>query len=172
VMEGHEVLPVREAARVGDIFVTVTGNRDAIGIEELRLMKSGAIVCNSGHFDVEIDVAALRDEAVATSAPRGNVVEYTLPGGAQIAVLAEGRLVGQSCAEAHPAAVMDLTFATQALAVEHLVREDAGLAAGVHPVPAQIDRRVAQMKLDALGVRHDELSPRQREYLAAWRLGT
>jgi adenosylhomocysteinase len=172
VMDGFEVLPIGEAAEVGDIFVTVTGNRDAIGVEELRAMKSGAIVCNSGHFDVEIDIAGLRDEAVSTFEPRENVVEYTLRDGREIVVLAEGRLVGQACAEAHPAAVMDMSFATQALAVEHLVRGHDGLTNDVHDVPAEIDERVARMKLQALGVRHDELSARQREYLSTWTAGT
>ena len=164
--------PVAEAAEIGDLFVTVTGNRHAIGIGELRAMKSGAIVCNSGHFDVEIDVAALRDEAVAVAEPRPNVTEYTLPGGKEVVVLAEGRLVGQSCAEAHPAAVMDLSFATQALAVEYLVAEHATLAPEVHAVPAEIDERVARMKLHALGFRHDTLTARQEEYLATWKAGT
>jgi adenosylhomocysteinase len=171
-MDGFEVRPISEAAELGDIFVTVTGNRDAIGIEELRAMKSGAIVCNSGHFDVEIDVAALREEAVAMFEPRENVVEYTLADGREVVVLAEGRLVGQACAEAHPAAVMDMSFATQALAVEYLVREYGALANDVHDVPAEIDERVARMKLRALGIRHDELSARQREYLSTWQAGT
>src|SRR5207249_3561747 len=113
--------------------------------------------------------ARLREEAVARFEPRDNVVEYTLPDGREIVVLAEGRLVGQACAEAHPAAVMDMSFATQALAVEYLVREYGGLGNDVHDVPAEIDERVARMKLWALGIRHDELSARQKEYLSTWR---
>jgi adenosylhomocysteinase len=171
-MDGYEVRPIAAAAEIGDVFVTVTGNRDAIGIDELRTMKSGAIVCNSGHFDVEIDVAALREEAVETFAPRENVVEYTLADGREIVVLAEGRLVGQACAEAHPAQVMDMSFATQALAIEFLVRAYGTLTNDVHDVPAEIDERVARMKLQALGIRHDELSARQRDYLATWQAGT
>jgi adenosylhomocysteinase len=172
VMDGFEVRPIGEAAEIGDVFVTVTGNRDAIGIDELRSMKSGAIVCNSGHFDVEIDVAALREEAVSSFEPRENVVEYTLDDGREIVVLAEGRLVGQACAEAHPAAVMDMSFATQALAVEYLAREYGALANDVHDVLAEIDERVARTKLRALGIRHDELSARQREYISSWHTGT
>ncbi|MGD0167274.1 MAG: adenosylhomocysteinase [Gaiellaceae bacterium] len=172
VMEGYQVLPIAEAAELGDIFVTVTGNREAIGLPELERMKSGAIVCNSGHFDVEIDVQGLREAAVGASQPRANVVEYLLPSGRKIVVLAEGRLVGQSCAEAHPAAVMDLSFATHALAVDYLSREHATLEPGVHDVPASIDERVARLKLQALGVRHDELSERQLAYLGSWATGT
>jgi adenosylhomocysteinase len=171
VMDGFEVTPIGEAATVGDIFVTVTGNRDAIRIDELKAMKSGAIVANSGHFDIEIDIAALRKEALATSVPRENVVEYALPNDRELVVLADGRLVGQACAEAHPAAVMDLSFATQALTLEYLVREHSSLS-DVHEVPPEIDERVARMKLQALGIGHDELSARQRDYLEAWEVGT
>jgi adenosylhomocysteinase len=172
VMDGYQVLPMAEAAEVGDVFVTVTGNRDAITLAHLRAMKPGAIVCNSGHFDVEIDVAGLRRAAVGRRTVRPDVVEYTLPGGNGVIVLAEGRLVGQSCAEAHPAEVMDLSFSTQALAVEPLAAGGAALGPGVHPVPAAIDDRVARQKLRALGVRWDALSDAQRDYLAAWRTGT
>jgi adenosylhomocysteinase len=172
VMDGHQVLPMAEAAPVGDIFVTVTGNRDAITLDHMLAMKSGAIVCNSGHFDVEIDVEALRARAVAVQAVRPNVVAYTLPHGRDIYVLAEGRLVGQSCAEASPAAVMDLTFSTQALAVLHLVQEHHGLEPGVYRPPREIDERVARHKLRTLGVRFDDLSEAQRAYQAAWLVGT
>ncbi len=113
VMDGYQVLPMAEAAAVGDVFVTVTGNRDAITLAHMEAMKPGAIVCNSGHFDVEIDVAGLRARAVEARQARPNVVEYVLPGGGSIVLLAEGRLVGQACAEAHPAEVMDLTFSTR-----------------------------------------------------------
>ena len=172
VMEGYQVLPMAEAAEVGDVFVTVTGNRDAISLAHLRAMKPGAIVCNSGHFDVEVDVAGLRRAAVGRRPVRPEVVEYALPGGGRVIVLAEGRLVGQSCAEAHPAEVMDLSFSTQALAVAHLAAGGAALGPGVHAVPAAIDDRVARHKLRALGVRWDELTAAQRGYLAGWRTGT
>jgi adenosylhomocysteinase len=172
VMDGYQVLPMAEAAAVGDVFVTVTGNRDAITLPHMEAMKPGAIVCNSGHFDVEIDIAGLRARAVRTRQARPDVVEYVLPGGGSVMVLAEGRLVGQACAEAHPAEVMDLTFSTQALAVEHLATTGGTLAAGVHAVPPSISDRVARHKLRALGVRWEELTDRQLEYLAGWRSGT
>src|SRR6266498_3642169 len=172
VMDGYQVLPMAEAAAVGDVFVTVTGNRDAITLAHMEAMKPGAIVCNSGHFDVEIDVAGLRARAVEARQARPNVVEYVLPGGGSIVLLAEGRLVGQACAEAHPAEVMDLTFSTQALAVEHLATAGGTLAPGVHAVPPSISDRVARHKLRALGVRFEELTDRQLEYLSGWRAGT
>jgi adenosylhomocysteinase len=172
VMDGHQVLPVAEAATVGDVFVTVTGNRDAITVDHLTAMKPGAIVCNAGHFDVEVDVEGLRRAATAATEVRPNAVAYTLPGGGRVVVLADGRLVGQSCAEASPAEVMDLTFSTQALAVQHLVAAGGTLGPGVHPVPAEIDQRVARLKLAALGVRHDGLTAGQEEYLRDWRLGS
>jgi adenosylhomocysteinase len=172
VMDGYQSLPMAEAARIGDVFVTVTGNRDAITLDHLQAMKPGAVVCNSGHFDLEIDVAGLRRAAVETRPVRDNVLEYVLPTGKGILVLAEGRLVGQSCAEAHPAEVMDLTFATQALAVAYLVAEGSTLTPGIHPTPSAICDRVARHKLHALGVRFEELTGAQRQYLAGWRTGT
>jgi adenosylhomocysteinase len=172
VMDGHQVLPVAEAARIGDVFVTVTGNRDAITLDHLKAMKPGAIVGNAGHFDVEVDVAGLRREATSATEVRPNAVAYDLPGGGRVVLLAEGRLVGQSCAEASPAEVMDLTFATQALAVAHLVAAGGDLGPGVHPVPAEIEQRVARHKLAALGVRCDDLTAAQEGYLRDWRLGS
>jgi adenosylhomocysteinase len=172
VMDGHQVLPVAEAATVGDVFVTVTGNRDAVTVDHMTAMKPGAIVCNAGHFDVEVDVAGLRRAATHATEVRPNAVAYTLPGGGRVVVLADGRLVGQSSAEASPAEVMDLTFSTQALAVQHLVAAGGALGPGVHPVPAEIDQRVARLKLAALGVRHDGLTAGQEEYLRDWRLGS
>jgi adenosylhomocysteinase len=186
VMEGYQVLPVAEAARVGEVFVTVTGNRDALTLEHLQAMRPGAIVANAGHFDLEVDVAALRRAATAATEVRPGAVAYSLPGrrregsgagGApapegRVVVLAEGRLVGQSCAEAHPAEAMDLTFATQALAVERLATAADPLPPGVHPVPAAVEERVARLKLAALGVRCDGLTPAQEGYLRGWRLGT
>jgi adenosylhomocysteinase len=172
VMDGHQVLPVAEAARIGDVFVTVTGNRDAITLAHLTAMKPGAIVCNAGHFDIEVDVAGLRGAATDATEVRPNVVAYTLPGGGRVILLAEGRLVGQSCAEASPAEVMDLTFATQALAVTHLATAGAALGPGVHPVPGAIEERVARHKLAALGVRCDDLTAGQEAYLREWRIGS
>ena len=172
VMEGYQVLPVAEAARVGDIFVTVTGNRDALGVQHLLAMPDGAIVANAGHFDLEVDVAGLRQAATGAAEVRPGAVAYTRPGGGRVIVLAEGRLVGQACAEAHPAEVMDLTFATQALAVARLATAAEPLPAGVHPVPAAVEERVARHKLAALGVRCDDLTAEQKDYLRGWRLGT
>jgi adenosylhomocysteinase len=181
VMEGYQVLPVAEAARVGQVFVTVTGNRHALTLEHLEAMPPGAIVANAGHFDLEIDVAGLRRAATDATEVRPGAVAYTLPGpgpdGApprerRLIVLAEGRLVGQSCAEAHPAEVMDLTFATQLLATERLATAADRLGPGVHPVPAEVTDRVARHKLAALGVRCDDLTPAQEDYLRGWRLGT
>jgi adenosylhomocysteinase len=159
------------------VFVTVTGNRDALTVDHLAAMPPGAIVANAGHFDLEVDVAGLRRLATAAQEIRPGAVAYTLPGRegqdreTRVIVLAEGRLVGQSCAEAHPAEVMDLTFATQALAVAELATGGL-LAPGVHPVPAAVDERVARLKLAALGVRCDDLTAAQAGYLGGWRQGT
>jgi adenosylhomocysteinase len=172
VMDGHEVLPMADAAKVGDVFVTVTGSRDVITVDHMAAMKPGAILCNSGHFDVEIDVAGLRSRALASRAVRPNAVEYTLPTGGPVVLLAEGRLVGQSAAEASPAQVMDMTFATQSLVIEYLVTEGRDLAPGVHPVPRAIDERVAREKLHSLGVRPDELTRSQLAYASGWEAGT
>jgi adenosylhomocysteinase len=172
VMDGYQVMPMREAVRLGDIFVTVTGNRDVIIVEHMEAMKPGAIVCNSGHFDVEIDVAGLKARAVESRAVRPAAVEYVLPGGNPVVLLADGRLVGQSAAEANPAELMDLTFSTQALIVEHLVGEGRGLAPGVHPVPRAIDDRVAREKLQSLGVQPEQLTSAQLAYLSGWQTGT
>jgi len=151
---------------------TETGNRDAITLEHLTAMKPGAIVCNAGHFDVDVDVAGLRWAATDATEVRPNAIAYTLPGGGRVIVLADGRLVGQSCAEASPAEVMDLTFATQALAVQHLAAAAATLGPGVHPVPAGIEGQVARHKLAALGVRCDDLTAEQEAYLRDWRIGS
>jgi adenosylhomocysteinase len=172
VMDGFEVLPMRRAAEVGDIFVTVTGNRDVIRVEHMAAMKPGAIVCNSGHFDVEIDVAGLKARGIESRAVRPNAVEYTLASGNTVVLLADGRLVGQSAAEANPAEVMDLSFATQALLIEHLVAVGRELAPGVHPVPRDIDDRVAREKLRAFGYEPEELTDSQLAYLSSWDTGT
>jgi len=135
-------------------------------------MKSGAIVCNSGHFDVEIDVAGLKGVAVSVRQVRPDAAEYQLPEGNTVVLLADGRLVGQAAAEAHPAEVMDMTFATQALIVEHLVARRGDLPPGVHPVPREIDDRVAREKLRAMGVEPEELTSAQLAYLGSWQAGT
>ena len=171
-LDGFQVMTMERAARLGDIFVTVTGNRDAISSAHMWLMKDGAIVCNSGHFDVEIAMSALRDAATGRREIRPNCMEYTLPGERRLLVLAEGRLVGQSAAEAHPAEVMDMTFATQALALEYLVAQRDSLTPDVHEIPRRIENEVAAAKLRTYDVEIDELSESQREYLALWSAGT
>jgi adenosylhomocysteinase len=172
VMDGYQVLPMHEAAKVGDIFVTVTGNRDVIRVEHIEAMKPGAMLCNSGHFDIEIDVAGLKARAVESRAVRPEAVEYTMPDGKTIILLADGRLVGQSAAEASPAEVMDMTFSTEALIVEHLVTVGRDLEPGIHPVPGAIDDRVAREKLHSLGVQPEELISSQLAYLSSWETGT
>ncbi|HEU5100266.1 MAG TPA: adenosylhomocysteinase [Roseiflexaceae bacterium] len=172
VMDGHQVLPMSEAAAIGDVFVTATGMAGVIRIEHMRAMKDGAILANSGHFDVEVDVAALRAHAIASTPVREHMVEYRLPDGKALYLLAEGRLVGQVAAEASPAAVMDLSFADQALSTAYLFAAGHTLAPGVYDVPAEIDERVAQLKLAALGVRLDTLDDMQHRYQNDWQLGT
>ncbi len=146
VMEGFEVLPIREAARVGDIFVTVTGDTHVLAREHFEVMKDGAVVANSGHFDVEIDKEALADMAVEVRRVRDFVDEHRMADGRRINLLAEGRLVNLAAAEGHPAAVMDMSFANQALAAEHLVKNAAELGAAVHGVPAELDADVARLE--------------------------
>jgi adenosylhomocysteinase len=172
VMEGFEVLPIREAARIGDIFVTVTGDTSVLGREHFELMKDGACVANSGHFDVEIDKEALADMASEVRRVRDFVDEYRMPDGRRINLLAEGRLVNLGAAEGHPASVMDMSFANQALAVEHLIKNAADLGAAVHGVPEDLDLDVARLKLSSMGVRIDELTDEQRAYLTSWEQGT
>ena len=171
-MDGHQVLPMAEAATKGDLFVSATGMAGVIRIEHMLAMKDGAILANSGHFDVEVDVAALRARAVAAVPIREHMVEYRRPSGKALYLLAEGRLVGQVAAEASPAAVMDMSFADQALSTAYLFEAGRELPAGVYAVPPQIDERVAQLKLAALGVQLDTLSSSQHHYQQDWRLGT
>ncbi|HVP03878.1 MAG TPA: adenosylhomocysteinase [Solirubrobacteraceae bacterium] len=166
-MEGFTVLPALEAAERGDVFITVTGATSVLGPEHFERMKDGAILANAGHFDVEIDLEGLARVADARRAVRPLVEEYEV-GGRRLNLLAGGRVVNLAAAEGHPAAMMDLSFATQALAVEDLVRGDAGLGPGVHPFPAALDREVARLKLDALGVRIDELTADQAAYRTSW----
>ncbi|HXF57378.1 MAG TPA: adenosylhomocysteinase [Actinomycetota bacterium] len=172
LMEGYQVMPIREAARVGDLFITVTGDTGVIRREHLEVMKDGAVLANAGHFDVEIDKAALGEMASSVRRVRDFVDEYRLPDGRRLYLLAEGRLVNLAAAEGHPAAVMDMSFANQALSVEWLAREGRGLAPAVYPVPAEIDREVARLKLAAMGAEIDELTEEQAAYLASWQQGT
>jgi adenosylhomocysteinase len=171
-MDGYQVRPLREAARVGDIFVTVTGDTHVVRKEHLEVMKDGAVLANSGHFDVEIDKGALSELAGEPRRVRDLVDEYVMPDGRRVRLLAEGRLVNLAAAEGHPAAVMDMSFANQALAVEWLVKQGDALRPGVYPVPQDIDAEVARLKLQAMGVEIDALTPEQEEYLRSWEQGT
>jgi adenosylhomocysteinase len=172
VMDGFRVMPMAAAARQGDIFCTVTGDVNVIRPEHFRVMKDNAVVCNSGHFNVEIDIPGLGKMARKKRQIREFVTEYTLPKGRRINLLADGRLVNLSAAEGHPACVMDMSFANQALSAEYLVNHGAKLENRVYPVPERIDSEIARLKLKSLGVKIDRLTPEQKEYLAAWELGT
>jgi adenosylhomocysteinase len=172
VMDGFEVLPMDEAAPLGDLFVTATGMRGVIRTEHFLAMKDGAIMANSGHFDVELDVAGLRELAGRETEVRPNLAEFRLPDGRSLYLLAQGRLVGQVAAEASPASVMDLSFAGLALSTRYLLEHALELPAAVLDVPAEIDEQIAALKLQALGVRLDILDARQHEYARSWRIGT
>jgi adenosylhomocysteinase len=171
-MDGFEVLPSLEAAARGDVLVTVTGARDVIRGEHFDRMKDGAIVCNAGHFDVEVNLGELRARSASAREARPLVEEFELSDGRRINVLAEGRVVNLAAAEGHPAAVMDMSFANQALAAEHLVRHGSGLEPRVHGVPPDIDREIARLKLASMGVEIDELTAAQEDYLHSWDQGT
>src|SRR2546421_7329443 len=172
LMEGYEVLPMSEAAKVGDIFCTATGDKHVIAREHLEVMKDGAILCNTGHFNVEIDIPALRSLATETREARNFVEEFKLADGRRIFLLAEGRLVNISAAEGHPALVMDMSFANQALPTGHAVQQAASLEKKVYPVPTEIDEEIARLKLATMGVDIDTLTEEQAKYLASWDEGT
>ena len=173
VMEGFRVMPMAEAAPLGDIFVTVTGNRHVIDAEHFARMKDGAIVCNSGHFDLELNLVALREMSEPAQTLRPFVEEFKVRGsGSRVIVLGEGRLINLAAAEGHPASVMDMSFANQALSAEYLVRRKGELQPGVHTLPAEVDEEIAGLKLRALGIGIDALTPEQLEYLASWETGT
>ncbi len=171
-MDGYSVMPMDEAARVGDVFVTVTGDSRVITAHHAALMKDGAILCNSGHFDVELDLPALRAQATEVTDVRPFVQAYHMRSGKALFVLAEGRLVNLAAAEGHPAAVMDMSFANQSLAAEHLVKHGKGLTAKVHRLPVELDVEIARLKLATMGLAIDTLTPEQSSYLASWREGT
>jgi len=172
VMDGYRVMPIAEAAKEGDIFVTVTGDINVIDEAPLQAMKSGAILANSGHFNDEINLQVLDGMAQDVRSVRGSVEEYHLRDGRRLFVLAEGRLVNLAAAEGHPAAVMDMSFANQALALEHLVRHAGELEPRVYPVPEVLDREIARLKLTAMGIRIDTLTAEQDAYLKGWESGT
>jgi adenosylhomocysteinase len=173
VMDGFRVLPMKEAAKIGDFFVTVTGNRHVIDREHFEVMKDGAIVCNSGHFDLELNLDALRDMSAEAVKRRPFVEEYIgKDGGKSVIVLGEGRLINLAAAEGHPASVMDMSFANQALSAEYLAKNYKDLKPQVYVVPEDIDREIARLKLESMGHRLDKLTAEQEQYLASWQEGT
>ena len=173
VMDGFRVMPIAQAASIGDIFVTVTGNRHVIDGQHFANMKDGAIVCNSGHFDLELNLVALREMAGDPQTMRPFVEEYNLQSnGRRVIVLGEGRMINLAAAEGHPASVMDMSFANQALSVEYLVKHKGELAPGVHMLPKEVDQEIASLKLRALGVSIDTLTAEQLEYISSWETGT
>lgn len=172
VMDGFRVMPMEEAAALGDIFITVTGNKHVIRGEHFDRMKDGAMVCNAGHFDIEIDLVALQERSVSRQTVRPFVEEYRLQSGKSVFVLGEGRLINLAAAEGHPASVMDMSFANQALACEYLVKNRGRLAPGLHPIPLEVDEAIARLKLKAMGIQIDSLTPEQIEYGNTWTAGT
>jgi adenosylhomocysteinase len=172
LMDGYQVMPMEEAAEKGDIFCTVTGNMSVVRKEHFLKMKDGAVVANSGHFNVELDLKGLETVAASRRIIRDFVEEFSLVNGRRVYVLGEGRLVNLAAAEGHPSSVMDMSFANQALSVEYLIKNYRGLEKKVHPVPADIDREIARMKLLSVGIQIDQLTEEQKHYLASWEMGT
>ena len=173
VMDGFQAMPMKEAAKIGDLFCTLTGNIHILRAEHFKIMKSGAVVCNSGHFDVEIDLPALKKLAVKINKNIRNYVdEYVLKGGKSVYVLAEGRLINLAAAEGHPASVMDMSFSTQALASEYAVKNSKHLEKKVYKVPEEIEIKVAKLKLKSMGITIDQLTAEQKKYLVSWNMGT
>ncbi|MEE8194261.1 MAG: adenosylhomocysteinase [Dehalococcoidales bacterium] len=172
LMDGFRVMPMLEAARLGDIFITITGDKGVIARSHFEVMKDGAILANSGHFNVEIDIPALESLASGKRRMRPFVDEYAMKDGRRLYLLAEGRLINLSAAEGHPASVMDMSFANQALCLEYMVRNREKLEARVYPVPGDIDKQVARLKLESMGTSIDSLTPAQKEYLVSWEEGT
>jgi adenosylhomocysteinase len=172
VMDGYRVMPLKEAAKIGDVFVTVTGDMSVIRGEHMRLMKDGAIIANSGHFNVEIDIPALAKLSKKKRRIREYVDEYTLKNGRRIYLLGEGRLINLAAAEGHPASVMDMSFANQTLCAEYIKKSGAKLEPKVYGVPERIDKEVARLKLASMGVKIDRLTPEQKKYLTSWEMGT
>jgi adenosylhomocysteinase len=167
-LDGYDVMPMAGAAELGDVIVTATGDKDVVARRHVERMKDGAILANAGHFNVELDLSALRGLAVAVRGIRANVDEYTLESGRRVYVLAEGRVVNLAAAEGNPAAVMDVSFASQAFAAEHIVANAHDLERRVYDLPAEIDREVARLKLEALGIAIDTLTEEQERYLSSW----
>ena len=171
-MDGYFVMPLIEAAPMGDFFCTVTGDINVIRKEHYERMKDGAIVCNSGHFNVELDIGALAEMSASRRTVRDFLEEFSMPDGRRISLLGEGRLINLAAAEGHPSSVMDMSFANQALAAELLVKNGDGLSKAVHRVPADLDAQIARLKLEAMGIRIDTLTEEQEKYLSSWEMGT
>ncbi len=172
VMSGYNVMPLNEAAKIGDIFITVTGNRDIIRKEHMEVMKDGAILANTGHFNVEISVPDLESLSKGKRLVKKNVEEYTLKNGKRLYLLAEGRIVNLIAAEGHPSSIMDLSFSNQALCAEWVVKNKKELENKVYEVPKEIDEKVAYLKLDSMGIKIDQLTTEQKKYLDSWEFGT
>jgi adenosylhomocysteinase len=172
VMDGFRVMPMGDAAKIGDIFVTVTGNKSVLTGEHFEAMKDGAVMCNSGHFNVEIDIPALERLSSTKKPARPFVDEYAMKDGRRVYLLGEGRLINLAAAEGHPASVMDMSFANQALSAEYILKNAAELKNEVYSVPEAIDRHIAKLKLESMGVHVDKLTPEQEQYLASWSEGT
>jgi adenosylhomocysteinase len=172
LMDGNRVMPMAEAAKIGDIFITVTGNKNVLRKDHFEVMKSGAIICNSGHFNVEIDIPALESLSTKFAEPREFVKEYQMRDGRRICLLGDGRLVNLAAAEGHPAAVMDMSFANQALSAEYIKNYCTELESKVYPVPEVIDQEIARLKLQSMGIHADVLTKEQADYLASWSEGT
>jgi adenosylhomocysteinase len=172
VMDGYRVMSMDEAAKIGDVFCTVTGNKSVLRKEHFDAMKDGAIISNSGHFNVEIDIPTLEKMSSSKRTTRNFVEEFSLRDGRKINLLGEGRLINLAAAEGHPASVMDMSFADQALSVEYLVKNHSSLEKKVYAVPEDLDKRVAKLKLESMGIKIDRLTSEQEEYLASWSEGT
>ncbi len=172
VMDGFRVMPMNEAAKIGDVFITVTGNKSVLSHEHFEKMKDGAVVSNSGHFNVEIDIPALEKLSSSKKEARPFVEEFTMKDGRHLYLLGDGRLVNLAAAEGHPASVMDMSFANQALSAEYMVKHASELKPNVYPVPEPLDQQIAKLKLESLGVTIDKLTPEQEHYLASWQEGT
>jgi len=172
VMDGYRVMPIAEAAPLGDFFCTLTGDINVIRAEHFLQMKDGAMISNSGHFDVELDIPRLKENSVSHRRIREYVEEYTLKNGKRVYLLGEGRLINLAAAEGHPSSVMDMSFANQALSAEYMARNHGQMQKKVYPVPEEIDREIARLKLESLGVKIDTLTEEQRAYLASWHMGT
>ena len=172
VMDGFDVMPIAEAAKRADLIVSATGNKGVLNAEHFKLLKDGAILANSGHFDVEIDVESLRKMAKSVRRTRASMEEFLMPDGRKIYLLGEGRLVNLAAAEGHPACVMDMSFANQALGAEYLWKNRGKLKPGIYAIPAEIDKEIARLKLKAMGIKIDKLTAEQKKYLSAWAEGT